>query len=143
MIDNVFNPIARNVGPGGAYTLWSCALYVVKNSEFATQAYVPQTLTRYNLGASGVGMPYLFYGGGRGSGAGSVRTLLWGFGNAARSVGGFVPGFGGGRKSGKGFRKFLRVAAKAGIPVGDINQATEFIMGNLLLHLNLHLHLHQ
>ena len=77
-IDNVFNPIARNVGPGGAYTLWSCALYVVKNSEFATQAYVPQTLTRYNLGASGVGMPYLFYGGGRGSGAGSVRETYFG-----------------------------------------------------------------
>ena len=104
MADNVFNPIARNVGPGGAYTLWSCSLYVVKKPDFYIQEPTATTYNKYGLDST-----RYFYFRSRGSSGGgrTITSRLFGFGNAMRGVGGFVGGF-----AGKNFNKFLRNAAK-------------------------------
>ena len=49
MADNVFTPIARNVGPGGSYTLWAGALYVVKKPDFYIQEPTATTYNKYGL----------------------------------------------------------------------------------------------
>ena len=69
MIDNVFNPIARNVGPGGAYTLWSCSLYVVKKPDFYIQEPTATTYNKYGLDST-----RYFYFRSRGS-SGGGRTI--------------------------------------------------------------------
>ena len=127
LADAAFTPIARNVGPGGNFTLWSCGLLVIKNPNFVNQKYIAPSFTRFGMGdPSYYGGPYLRYRGSGGGGGGRrIKGRLGGLSNAARGMGGFVGGF-----TGKNFRKFLRNAAKAGIPVGDINQATRIFMGH-------------
>ena len=89
LADNAFTPIARNVGPGGAYTLWSCSLLVVKNPNFVNQVGRSATFTRYGLGDSRY---FYLRSKGRGSSRGISRALLR-FGNTMRGVGGFVGDF--------------------------------------------------